>query len=186
MALGGGVFACSEPVPPAAQGAFIGNFQAGTAGMCGQDIHTGQIGYADATEIRDLKKEGTAGARVFCSVTPNGNGFDVEGALKQLNTDFVVKIGGMPTNATEDAPHHGSVSYRTAETLNYYTSTDETPCDFWMAPPVPGKAQQEVAAGRIWVQYKCDSVKNASSNTECRLGPGSTLAFQNCDQGDEE
>jgi hypothetical protein len=176
VALAAGVFACSEPVPPASQGAFVAFFQSGGGGMCGQDIHTGQIGYADATEVTTFIKEGTAGARVFCSVTPAGGGFDIEGAMKQLSTDFVVKIAGMPTTATEDAPHPGSISYRTAQTLNFYTSPAETPCQFWL---VNG---QEVAAGRVWAQFKCDSVINASSNTECALGNNSTLAFQNCEQ----
>lgn len=168
-----GSMGCSEPVPPASQGAFVAAFQA--PGSCGKDIHNEQIGYADATEIRDLKKNGVGGAQIFCAVTSAGGGFDVEAELKLFSNNMRINIDGMPTTATIDAPHTGTVTYQTQKTVKPYTSPQDEPCEFWFAN------SQEIAAGRIWAQFKCASIEDASTNTTCALGE-STIALQNCDQ----
>jgi hypothetical protein len=164
---------CSEPVPPASQGAFVAAFQA--PGTCGKDIHNEQIGYADATEIRDLKKNGAGGAQIFCAVTGAGSGFDVEAELSLFSTNLRVNINGMPSTATEDSPHPGTVTYQTQKTVRPYTSPQDAPCDFWF------ENSQEVAAGRVWAQFKCEQIEDVSTNTICALGI-STIALQNCDQ----
>ena len=164
---------CSEPVPPASQGAFVAAFQA--PGSCGKDIHNEQIGYADSTEIRDLKKNGAGGAQIFCAVQSAGGGFDIEAELKLFSTNLRVNIEGMPSTATVDSPHPGTVTYQTQKTVKPYTSPLDTPCDFWLVN------DQEVAPGRVWAQFSCESIEDVGTNTICALGE-STLAMQNCDQ----
>lgn len=168
-----GSMGCSEPVPPASQGAFVAAFQA--PGSCGKDIHNEQIGYADATEIRDLKKNGVGGAQIFCAVSSAGGGFDVEAEMKLFSTNLRVNIKGIPSTATVDDPHPGTVTYQTQKTVKPYTSPQDNPCDFWFLN------SQEVAGGRIWAQFKCETIEDVSTNTICALGD-STLAMQNCDQ----
>lgn len=165
---------CSEPVPPASQGAFVAAFQA--PGSCGKDIHNEQIGYADATEIRDLKKNGVGGAQIFCAVTSaGGGGFDVEAEMKLFSTNLRVNIKGISSAATIDNPHKATVTYQTQKTVKPYTSPQDTPCNFWFLNA------QEVAAGRVWAQFSCESIEDVGTNTICALGE-STLAMQNCDQ----
>ena len=176
--LGAGLFAagsmgCSEAVPPASQGAFVAAFQA--PGSCGKDIHNEQIGYADSTEIRDLRKNGVGGAQVFCAVTSAGGGFDVEAELKLFANNMRVNISGIPSTATVDAPHPGTVTYQTQKTVKPYTSPQDMPCEFWFVN------SQEVAPGRVWAQFKCPEISDVSTNTVCALGE-STVALQNCDQ----
>ncbi len=168
-----GSMGCSEPVAPASQGAFVAAFQA--PGTCGKDIHNEQIGYADATRIGDLKKNGTGGAQIFCGVASGDGGFDVEAGLSLFSTNLYVNIFGIPSTATEADPHPGAVSYQTQKTVKPYSSPQDQPCQFWFVN------DQEVAAGRIWVQFRCDSIEDASTDTQCALGV-STLAIQNCDQ----
>ncbi len=168
-----GSVGCSEPVPPASQGAFVAAFQA--PGTCGKDIHNEQIGYADASEIRDLKKNGVGGAQIYCAVSSAGGGFDVEAEMRLGNTNIRINIGSIPSTATEDSPALGSVTYQTQKTVKPYTSPQDTPCEFWFAN------SQEVAAGRMWAQFRCPEIEDAGTNTVCALGE-STVALQNCDQ----
>jgi hypothetical protein len=168
-----GSVGCSEPVPPASQGAFVAAFQA--PGACGKDIHNEQIGYADATEIRALQKNGVGGAQIFCAVGGGGGGFDIEAELKLFSNNMRINIAGMPSDATLDNPHPGTVTYQTQKTVKPYTSPQDAPCQFWFINA------QEVAAGRVWAQFQCDTIEDVSTNTTCALGE-STVALQNCDQ----
>jgi hypothetical protein len=135
-----------------------------------------QIGFAHASDSGQITfvKDGDAGADVFCSVTPSGNGFQAQGALEVGADVFEYKVNLAATN-DEANKATGSVSYRTVSTVSKYTSPPETPCNFWVTP------SQEVAAGRIWAQFECPQILNLSAGRGCAIG-SSTIAMQNCDQ----
>ena len=66
------------------------------------------------------------------------------------------------------------MSYKSDTTQNLYESPADTPCVFWFGTP-----KQQIAAGRVWMEFECDQVKYASSNSVCSIGEG-VVAFQNC------
>lgn len=171
---------CSEAVPPASQAAFFGAFQSSSNypdHTCDKDLHNGQIGFVDVTEIKDIKKDGEAGALVFCAVETNGDGFKVEAEARQGSTTVRVKVDKIKAGATAADPAMGQVTYKTRQTVKAYISPSDVPCEFWFDPD----SSQEVAAGRIWAQFKCQVIQNASTSSACTLGE-STIAFQNCEQ----
>jgi len=178
---------CSEAVPPASEGAVIGNFSTASAGQCGQEpdttpcqcnieLHNMQVGFAHASDAGQITfvKDGDGGARVFCSVAPAGSGFEAQGVIESGANllEFKVNLSGANT---EDNKAPGSVAYRTVYTVDQFQSPAETPCNFWVS------TEQEVTAGRMWVQWECAEVLDASAGRGCKIGQ-STLAMQNCDQ----
>ena len=174
--------ACSEPVPPASQGAFTLSFvqTSSTPGaQCRVKGHQAQVGGATAKSVTDLKKDTIGGAVIFCSVTTAGAGFEADGAidLEGRHLEFVAK--GITAAATKDNPFVGTVSYSSLETAGPYQSPE---CKFWLQPYTENgntSVREEIAGGRIWVDFACPSINNASANSVCGISTG-TIAMQNC------
>ncbi len=170
-------FGCSEAVPPASEGAFTLVFSSvGTGGeTCQIAPHNAQIGYTDVTKNSELKKDTIGGAQIFCRVIDNGGEFEAHGfqELSANHLDFTVS--NLSPGATEAAPALGNVSYRSVDTVRLYSSPGDAMCEFWF------DNAQQVATGRVWMEFRCPQIANAASNSSCAISSG-TIAMQNCDQ----
>lgn len=181
--------ACSDAVPPAAEGAYTAKFVQ-KPGSCSIGTHNAAVGAADANNY-GLIKDGTAvpdpisgqvaPADVTCIVIDEGGRFYAEGVIRHDDGAHTLKfaVADLTPDATEDNPALGKVAFRSKTTLDEFGSPAEEPCKFWF---VPGSRQQ-VAAGRMWVTFQCDSI--VSGGRECQLGDQTmrnTIAVQNCDQ----
>ena len=165
---------CSEPVPPASQGAFFLSFVAQSSvpnTECRVKGHQAQVGGVKPTEITDLKKDTVGGAQIFCVVSGSGT-FDAEGTiqLEDRYLNFVTK--GISTAATKDNPFKGALSYSSLTTAGSYSSSE---CNFYF------EAEEQVDAGRIWMSFECPSISSGSDNSVCSINFG-TIAMQNCEQ----
>jgi hypothetical protein len=169
---------CSEAVPPANQGAvsaqFVTSSAAGTPGSCNIAPHPFQLGVTDPSDTGQIifLRDGEAKALVFCSVVAEGNGFNAAAEIEDGPRSFKFTVNGISSANTPDNPAMGSVTYRSVETVNFFTSTNDVPCEFWL------NDSQEVAEGRVWMQYRCPLIQYGTN--DCSLGE-STIAMQNCD-----
>lgn len=169
---------CSEAVPPANQGAvnaqFVTSSAAGTPGSCNIAPHPFELGTVHPTDTGQIifLRDGEARALVFCSVVADGNAFNAAAELEDGPESFKFSVNGLSAASTMDSPATGSVTYRSVDTVNFFTSTNDVPCEFWL------NDSQEVAEGRVWMQYRCPLIQNGTN--DCSLGV-STIALQNCD-----
>jgi hypothetical protein len=170
-------FGCSEAVPPAAEGAFTLVFQSvGTGGeSCNIGPHNAQLGYTDSTKNSELKKDTIAGAQIFCRVMDSGGEFEAQGYMELGATHLNYTVSNLSGANTASSPALGHVSYRSVDTVRLYTSPGDAKCEFFF------DNDQEVAAGRVWMQFSCPQIANAASNSSCAISLG-TIAMQNCDQ----
>ncbi len=171
--------ACSEAVPPASEGGYIVEFitpntLGKTCAVTNDFVHSGEVGYADSKEIRSLLKDTVRGAIIQCAVTPNGAGFTAAGILDNgagHHLDFKID------SVTAGMPAQGTIGFRSAKTVNTYRSPSGKPCTFsFSAAQAP-----QLAAGRIWIDFKCSDVVDVSRDSACSIASG-TVAMQNCDQ----
>ncbi len=161
---------CSEPVPPASDGAFYLAFV--NSGVdCRIAGHNTQVGKASATELTDVKKDGVGGAAIWCLVE-GGGAFNIEGYIDHEARYINFALSGFSTAATVDNKHKGSLAYASSNTGGSYSSGA---CDFWIA------GDEEVAAGRVWMEFACPEIRNASDNSTCAISFG-TIAVMNCEQ----
>ncbi|HHH28454.1 MAG TPA: hypothetical protein ENK57_08930 [Polyangiaceae bacterium] len=178
IALAGVSLGCSEAVPPANQGAvsaqFITASAVGTPGSCTLAAHPFQIGVTHPSDTGQIifLRDGEAQAKIFCSVVPDGNGWNVAAELEEGPRSFKVTVNGISASSTQAEPATGGVTYRSVETIDFFTSTEEFPCNFWITD------QQQVNDGRVWMQYSCPLIQ--SKGRDCALGE-STIVLQNCD-----
>ncbi len=172
-----GCFGCSEAVPPASEGAFSLIFSsAGTGGLsCNIKNHNAQIGYTDSTKNTELKKDTIGGAQIFCRVIDNGGEFEAQGYMELGATHLDFTVSNISPAATSGSPALGAVSYRSVDTIRLYTSPGDAKCEFFF------ENDQEIAAGRMWMQFVCPQIQNAASSSSCAVSMG-TIAMQNCDQ----
>ncbi len=171
--------ACSEAVPVASEGAYVVSFLATpSAGKtCKITSHNAQIGGVTASALDLLKKDTVDGAKVQCSVTANGASFSASGIIEDgsgNHFDFV--IPSISASATEAAPALGNIGFRSPTTVALYRAPAETACKFWFT------GNEQLAAGLIWVSFKCDAISDLGHDSSCQITAGSALAMQNCDQ----
>jgi hypothetical protein len=174
--LAGAVASCSEAVPPAAQGAFTLSFQGmGTGGKaCKIAGHNSSVGHATPSLLDKLEEDTVAGARIYCSVTGEG-AFDVEATITMAGHFLEIAAAGVKQSATSDAPATGSASFASPDTVVQYVSPTNAPCSFWFTK------DQQIAAGRAWMELKCDQIAHAGTDSSCAISAG-TVAIQNCEQ----
>ncbi|MCA9617791.1 MAG: hypothetical protein KC731_02150 [Myxococcales bacterium] len=169
---------CSEAVPPAGEAAVSVNFSTasavGTPGSCTVAPHDFQIGVVHPSDTGQIifTKDGQARASVFCSVTEDGGSFNASAQVLENEKSFEFAVKGISDANTKENPAKGTVTYRSVDTVNFFTSTSEYPCEFWL------NDQQEVGPGKLWAQYSCPLIQ--SNTKECSIGE-STVALQNCD-----
>jgi hypothetical protein len=175
-----GATGCSEAVPPASEGAATVFWASSNAGCAIMASDTGSIGLASATEI-ELVKDTVNGIEIICSVTPNGDAFDIEAELRDPNNTQItlqVTVNGLRQSATAVDPALGSIGYAKAALTAgaLYSSPASEQCRFWFAD------KQEIAAGRAWFQFGCRQVVDGGVGSTCGIQDNSTVAIQNCDQ----
>ena len=173
---------CGDDPPPEAKGAFSVTFQDDGPGGppgCAINQHNTTVGSVTNTSKQTLLANGSEGAEVKCSVTGSSS-FTVSGSILQSAKFLDISVSGLSTSATADAPVKGSVAYAGADkTATTYGSKSDKPCEFFFTDAPP----QGVAAGRVWVAFKCAELD--SDQSQCSLGTSYAI-FENCSKGDEE
>jgi hypothetical protein len=164
--------ACSDPVPPTPQGAWNVTLVHNSS-ACLIIGHAAQLGSVSATgKDKVLVSGGAEGADISCQVTGTSS-FSVT-ALATLDGQGVqITIPKIDSSATKDAPVPGSVSFSSTDTVDAYSSSEMTPCNFYFVPDTG----EGVASGRIWVAFSCSKVDKDTST--CALAESFAI-FENC------
>jgi len=200
LALTGLVAACSDAVPPAAQGA--ASFHVAAPAMAGfscpavphwsnapfipnmattQTVTLDQKG-PDGNGSGPLAVDGQGGAVVKCSVKASGDKFVVSGRIsgpvpeKQPNQLTVSNL----TIGPNDTMVGGTVTVTDDITG---TPLSSNTCQFTPRPVTNGNPG--VSAGKIWASVTCTNagdVNNAAPNARCDFNPPAVFVFENCDQ----
>jgi hypothetical protein len=186
---------CSDPIPPAGQGAASIHFNKTNEDLCNPGIHWANAPYlAQGGEVVTATTspaskliDGQDGAQVSCRVAPSGGGFSVSGSLTgpatsqqgmSLQSTFIdISI---PAIAENQAGAKGTLSVTDDKTLQPYGSGPDG-CTFSVSPAAG--EQLAIAAGRIWVKVSCDHMSepgNASGAT-CNVDRG-YVVLENCSQ----
>lgn len=125
--------------------------------------------------------DGVDGARVTCSVKPNGTKFDVAATIvapvpgKQPNVITVHATLGPNDNAAS-----GTMSVSDDQTLSVFSSNS---CNFTTRPTTGGVSG--VSAGKVWASVTCTNavdINNAVPNSACDFAPPGVFVFENCAQ----
>src|SRR5207253_1653170 len=97
-----------------------------TTAKCGIAGHNSAVGGITSTAISTKVKDTEAGAKLACSVTPSGDGFNAVGTIQQgaERLDFQI-FGISPTK-----PGTGKVSFSSPKTAGLYESAGAKPCTF--------------------------------------------------------
>ncbi len=164
---------CSDPVPPTPRGAWTVSF-VDTGIDCQHGGHNAKVGDVGPSTKNAVVVDGTEGANVNCSVRAAGKGFAVDASLQQSDKYLTMLISEISASATETAPAKGGVGYSSANTVDTYTTTETDKCDYYFVPSAQG-----VAAGRIWVSFKCPTLYAEGST--CAITQGYAI-FENCDE----
>lgn len=164
---------CSDPVPPTPRGAFSVSFT-DTGIECAHAGHNTVIGMVGPANKEVVVVDGTADASIDCEVKAVMGGFSVEASATQKDKALTIIIDKLPATATEEAPASGNIAYVSAKTVDSYQPTTGTPCSFYFVPP-----EQGVAAGRVWIAFKCPSVEAEGST--CAISQGYAI-FENCSE----
>lgn len=181
VAAAAGSLGCSDPVPPASEGAFSLVFQQlGTGGQnCRIGLHNISMGKADEAEVKDLIKDTIGGAQIFCSVVDKGGAFDVFGFMTLGVTHLDFQVDNVSSGATDVDPAVGTLSYASADTAGAtYSSAPGNGCHFYFN----AAQQQELAAGKAWMSFGCPQVQDPGVGSSCAIADHSTIAIQNCDK----
>ncbi len=180
MAMGLGVLGCgsdSENDTPAADGALSVVFQSiGTGGQtCTVAPHNAQLGTTDDSSLAELVTDGVGGAQISCRVVDQGGHLVAQGSMERGPTYLDFTVSQITAAASEGAPALGDVSYRSLDTVKLYASPEDPQCEFFFVN------DQEIAPGRVWMQFTCPQIANAGSNSSCAISLG-TIAMQRCEQ----
>ena len=175
---------CSEPVPPAAEGGTVVHWLTSNPTCRAREPFDAKIGAVNATELVELKKDTVEGTKLFCRVSDAGGSLSAEGSIewKDITLDFAVN--NIPSAASEANPALGHVAFSSLLTAgSLYASPAEAPCRFYYAGNQIGAS----AAGKLWIQFVCDQLVDASTAPISTCGTqggtnASTIAVQNCDQ----
>jgi len=188
------VAACSDAVPPAAQGAASFHFASPTGpGNCGAGSHWTSSPFDTSTATTQqvtfdnkgpLAIDGQNGAHVACRVVPVGSKFDVRANINtpvpgaQSNTSFFFQttladkeMGAIGTVIVADEAS-GGTGY-SAGVQN--ASPPQGPCLFDSNP------NGGVAAGKVWARATCtNAVGVGSPGAACDFTPAGYFVFENC------
>lgn len=175
---------CSEPVPPAAEGATTVHWLTSNPSCRAREPFDAVIGATNSNENLDLRKDTVEGMKIFCRVTENGGSLNAEGSLQLRDVTLDFAVNNVPSAASEDSPALGHISISAIQTAGgLYTSPNTNPCKFYFENKQIGQS----AAGKFWVQFTCAELVDASTSPPSVCGTqaganAATLAVQNCDQ----
>lgn len=167
---------CSDPVPPTPRGAWSVSFVQKSAVDCKQAGHNTLVGSVTSNTKTAVVTDGTNGAHVSCTVSDLGNGnFSVSAQESQADKFLNIVISSIAATATETAPAPGGIGYASANTVKTYTTDDMTPCNFYFVP----NSGEGVAAGKVWVAFKCPAI--VADGSTCEIQQGYAI-FENCSE----
>jgi hypothetical protein len=197
LALTGLVAACSDAVPPAAQGA--ASFHVSSPAMAGDSCpatphwsnapfvanmattQTVTLNQKGPDGSGPLAVDGQSGAQVKCSVVASGDKFIITGRVsgpvpgKQPN-QFTVST----TLGPNDTMAAGTITVVDDQTGSPLSSSA---CVVAARPTNGG--DPGVAAGKVWASATCTGagdLGNAAPNARCDFTPAAVFVFENCAQ----
>jgi hypothetical protein len=175
-----GSLACSDPVPPPAQGAFIASVNSVSPAPVGKACPAGAAFTYDVPRVRDtapseildantyLHKtiDGENGASVSCSVKSGGGGFTFSGKIELDGKALEISDGTLAAN---------NMGMARAFVVNAEHLSSP------LISPMPNCSvtASDVQAGSIWATFRCTSVESPPSDY-CRAE--GTFVFENCSQ----
>lgn len=186
-----GASACSDPVPPAADGAFTATVhsqsppQEGKA--CPLTSSTFDVPTVDKTKIppETLDQDtfihkaidGKDGAKVSCSVKKGGAGFTFDGTIQVGSKALVLR------NGTIGADNKGTaqVVLQNADAMNGFSGALTSPTANCTVEPVPlaGTNDLQLKAGSMWAHFACASIEQVPSFA---CGASGYFVLENCSQ----
>lgn len=165
---------CSDPVPPTPRGAWTVSFVQQSAVDCKQAGHNSQVGAVTSNTKTSVITDGTDSTHVSCTVSDVGGGnFSVNAEAQKSDKYLNIVINKISAAATEAAPATGGIAYASANTVKTYTSDAMTPCNFYFVP----SSGEGVAAGKVWVAFKCPKI--VADMSTCEIQQGYAI-FENC------
>jgi hypothetical protein len=166
---------CSDPVPPAAQAAWSISFVDNGA-ECATKSHNTVIGDVTDSLRRVLVVDGVGGADIACTVSGT-NSFRVsDTSALQQGRSLSLAIPSISKSAKETTPAPGSMLYSSEVTGgDGFQPPEGVPCNFYF---VDG-TQEGVAAGKIWVAFKCPEIIGDGGTQTCQISQGYAI-FENC------
>jgi hypothetical protein len=177
---GAGALGCSDPPPPPPQaGLTLRIFPSG--GDCNTSGTTELVGDPAPTDTQPGKRIVNGDSSVdsiACTVRKSGDGFAVSGQITKadaLNQGTMSKevVSFTMSGGTIGADGMGTanISLQTPQTYNLSSATG-MPCTLDAS-----SSELEIAAGRIWANFVCQSVV-ATPTTDCQAE--GTIIFENC------
>lgn len=188
------VAACSDAVPPAAQGAASFHFNSATSGngTCTPGSHWTSAPFQDSTSTSQqvnfdnkgpLAIDGQGGAAVACSVRPIGSKFEVRARVSspvpgKQNTSFFITT----TLADGESGASGSLTIGDDATAGTgYSSgipNQSPPQGTCLFDSKPGGG---VAAGKVWARATCADARGFNvPGSLCDFFPAGYFVFENC------
>jgi hypothetical protein len=158
--------ACSDPVPPAARGAFTALFGNAPGNSCPATTPSPKLSVGVVTEYDKATVADGDGATVSCKVAPISGGLAAEGSIVSGTTSFsmsnVTILGDTGT---------GNVRLRGANTTGTYAPSTNTSCSFKLL---------QGDSGRIWTKFECPTMEiPGQPNSLCAVY-GGIAVFENC------
>ena len=144
--------------------------QVGSTDACHIPAHNAQIGAnpPTGTSPGDRVIDGQAYAQVSCTVSGSGS-FTVSGSISQGPTSF--QIDGT-VNGTSGTGTAGEYDPQSAQSL----VSDPGDCTITVTAP------QEIASGRIWASFECNSFSNPSVPKTTACASSGHFVFDNCSE----
>ncbi len=181
-----GALACSDPVPPPAQGAFIASVKPASPQPAGKACPTSAFTYDVPPVLTDMPTEildadnythriinGESGATVECSVKGGGGNFTFSGNI--LLGGKALKISGGTLAAGKGT---ATITVNDAERLSPAQLISPAGACAIDATKAAGNNFQ-AKAGSMWASFKCTSVELMPASSCAADG---FFVLENCDQ----
>jgi hypothetical protein len=183
--------ACSDPIPPAAQGAASIHFGKTATDLCNPGIHVanapylrqgGQVVTGTASPAYKLV-DGQDGGQVTCRVAPSGGGYSVSGSLASpaqnaagMTLQSTIIDISIPSIAENQSGAKGSLTVNDDKTQSTYQSGQDG-CVF----SVSGQ-QLGIAPGRIWASVTCAHLSDPLNGSGATCSADGYFVLENCSQ----
>jgi hypothetical protein len=179
-----GALSCSDPVPPAAQGAFIVTI--GSAGLAaGKACPSGASSTFDVPAVRNTNLvealssstylhsaiDGQGDAKVSCSVKGSSS-YTFSGRLSSQGKVLEFSDGTLSNNMMGTA----RVTLANSQILSGALSSTTADCTIKVVTNSKGT---QVKAGSIWAEFTCPSLERAPSDA---CNASGTFVFENCSE----
>lgn len=158
---------CSDPVPPAAQGAFTAEFGNAPGNTCPATTPSSVLKVGDVTRTgKATVADGENGASVTCTVVPSPGGLSANGSISLGSATLTMSgVSFVGTTGT------GKVLLRGSNTAGTYSPVKDSTCTFELL---------QGDAGRIWATFECPTMETSNGAvSRCAVSDG-LVVFENC------